>query len=125
LRLQITVDGKAYEVEVELLDEQDEVPEQKAPPAPPLPPAPPPAIAQSFPVSVNADPKVCRSPVMGLVIKVNVEPGQIVLAGELALVLEAMKMETNVMAPAAGTVKIVHVKQGEPVKLNQPLFELE
>jgi biotin carboxyl carrier protein len=62
---------------------------------------------------------------MGLVIKVNVRPGQAVEAGELVLVLEAMKMETNVTAPRAATVKSVHVAPGDPAKLNQVLLELE
>ena len=66
-----------------------------------------------------------RSPVMGLVIKVNVEPGQAVEAGALMLVLEAMKMETKVTAPRAATVKSVHVKPGDPVKVNQLLVEFE
>jgi methylmalonyl-CoA carboxyltransferase small subunit len=46
-------------------------------------------------------------------------------AGELVLVLEAMKMETNVTAPHAAIVKSVHVAAGDPVKLNQVLLELE
>jgi biotin carboxyl carrier protein len=41
------------------------------------------------------------------------------------LVLEAMKMETNVTAPSAGTVKAVHVKAGDSVKINQVLVEFE
>jgi methylmalonyl-CoA carboxyltransferase 1.3S subunit len=129
LKLQITVDGKTYEVDVEMLEEEEASPEPRAPLAPPPPSLPPPqpqpAIAQNYPVPAGADPKVCRSPVMGLAIKVNVVPGQAVEAGDLVLVLEAMKMETNVMAPAAGTVKAVYVKPGESVKLNQPLLEFE
>ena len=46
-------------------------------------------------------------------------------AGELMLVLEAMKMETNVTAPHAGIVKTVSVKPGDPVKVNQFLLEME
>jgi methylmalonyl-CoA carboxyltransferase small subunit len=130
LKLQITVDGRTYEVEVDLLEEEEGSAEPRATysapaPSPPPPLPPQPAIAQSNPAPATTDAKVCRSPVMGLVIKVNVEPGQTVEAGELVLVLEAMKMETNVMAPEAGTVKAVLVKPGEPVKLNQPLLEFE
>ncbi len=73
----------------------------------------------------DAEEKLCTSPVMGLVIKVNVEPGQVVEAGALLLVLEAMKMETKVTAPRAATVKSVHVKPGDPVKVNQLLVEFE
>jgi len=62
---------------------------------------------------------------MGLVIKVNVQPGQTVAENELMMVLEAMKMETNVTAPHAGTVKAVHVKPGDSVKVEQLLIEFE
>ena len=124
MKLQITVDGRVYEVEVELVEEEEAPQEPRAPLAPP-PPPPPAVLTQSYPVPVEADPKVCRSPVMGLAIKVNVEPGQTVEAGELMLVLEAMKMETNITAPGAATIKSVHVKQGDSVKLNQPLVEFE
>lgn len=125
MKLQITVDGRSYQVDVELLQEEEAPPETRAPLPPPTPPPPPIAFAQSYPVPASADPKVCRSPVMGLVIKVNIEPGQAVEAGDLMLVLEAMKMETNMTAPAAGTVKTVNVQPGDPVKLNQPLMEFE
>jgi methylmalonyl-CoA carboxyltransferase small subunit len=57
------------------------------------------------------------------VIRVNVEAGQAVEANQLVMVLEAMKMETNVMAPCAGTVKSVHVTAGNPVKVGQILVE--
>ena len=62
---------------------------------------------------------------MGVAIKVNATPGQPVQAGEALIVLEAMKMETIIAAPRAGIVKSVHVAQGNPVKQNQILAELE
>jgi biotin carboxyl carrier protein len=52
-------------------------------------------------------------------------PGQELKAGDLILVLEAMKMETSITAHHAGKVKSVNVKASEPVKLNQVLVELE
>jgi methylmalonyl-CoA carboxyltransferase 1.3S subunit len=124
LKLQVTIDGKAYEVEVEILEED----------ANPSPPASVPhhpvhatssTHAQSYEGAWEASGKVCRSPVTGLVIKVNVKPGQTVAAGELMLVLEAMKMETNITAPHAATVKTVHVTPGDSVKMNQVLVECE
>ena len=69
--------------------------------------------------------KVCRSPVTGIVIKVNVEPGQAVQANDPLMVLEAMKMETNVTAQAAGKVKSVRVAQGDSVKVGQVVVEFE
>jgi methylmalonyl-CoA carboxyltransferase small subunit len=69
--------------------------------------------------------KICRSPVTGLVIKVNVEPGQTVAQNDLLMVLEAMKMETQVTAMHAGTVKSVNVVAGNSVKVHQTLIEFE
>jgi methylmalonyl-CoA carboxyltransferase small subunit len=56
---------------------------------------------------------------------VNVAPGQAVQANDLLLVLEAMKMETNITAHSAGTVKQVRVTPGDPVKVNQVVVEFE
>ncbi len=124
MKLQITIDGKTYEVDVELVEEDapDEVAQT---PQPLAPPEPPPARIHAANGDANADPKICRSPVNGLVIKVNVQPGQAVAADELVMVLEAMKMESNVTAPEAGTVKSVHVTPGDSVKTNQVLVEFE
>ena len=119
MKLQITIDGRAYAVEVELLeDEESQEPSSQVSPS-----RSPYQATRS--AAGSADGKVCQSPVMGLTIRVNVEPGQAVEAGALMLVLEAMKMETNVTAPSAGTVKAVHVKAGDSVKINQVLVEFE
>ena len=124
MKLQITIDGKAYAVDVEVLEDEAA---QQAPENSPhhATHAAAGGHAQNPGGAWDAEIKVCHSPVMGLVIKVNVEPGQAVEAGALMLVLEAMKMETNVTAPRTGTVKVVHVKPGDPVKLNQALVEFE
>jgi methylmalonyl-CoA carboxyltransferase small subunit len=60
-----------------------------------------------------------------LVIKVNIEPGQEVMANDLIMVLEAMKMEANVTAPCTGKVKSVSVAPGDSVKVNQIIVEIE
>ncbi len=123
LKLQITIDGRAYAVDVEVL-EDEESPQTPSYPRRTTRRTRRPAVARAeLGGAWDADGKVCRSPVMGLVIKVNVKPGQTVEAGELILVLEAMKMETNVTAPRAGTVKSVHVKPGDSVQVNQVLVE--
>ena len=91
---------------------------------------------QSAPVpSLKAEPevsegnvneaKVCRSPVAGVVIKVNSQAGQDLKPNDLMMVLEAMKMETNVTAPVAGKVKSIKVSAGDAVKMNQVLVEFE
>jgi methylmalonyl-CoA carboxyltransferase small subunit len=130
LKLQISIDGKTYEAEVEVL-EDDAMPRQMnygtTQPAP-VAAKPAPAAAQSqAPATEEAadEKKVCRSPVTGIVIKVNVEPGQVVEANDPIMVLEAMKMETNVTAHAAGKVKTVRVAKGDSVKVNQVVVEFE
>ena len=120
MRLQITIDGKTYEVEVEAL-EDDETPSPGDTPHHSHVATRP----HSYGGAWDSEGKVCRSPVTGLVIKVNVQPGQRVKEDELVLVLEAMKMETNVTAPHAGTVKSLHVAPGDAVKVNQILLECE
>jgi len=124
LKLQITIDGKAYAVDVEIVEDEESASEPGF-----VPRRAAHASGGSHPQSYggawDSEEKVCRSPLMGLVIKVSVTPGQAVEANELILVLEAMKMETNVTAPHAGTVKGVNVAPGDSVKLNQVLLELE
>ncbi len=55
----------------------------------------------------------------------NVEPGQMIQSNDLIMVLEAMKMETNVTACGAGKVKSVRAAQGDSVKVNQVVVEFE
>ena len=69
--------------------------------------------------------KQYRIPVNGLVIKLSVEPGQQVQPNEVIVVLEAMKMETNITAHHAGRVKCVNIAPGVPVKFHQVLFEMQ
>jgi methylmalonyl-CoA carboxyltransferase small subunit len=123
LKLQITIDGKVYEVGVELVEDDEELPQPRYEPATLVPPAVRTYVRAA--ATDTGDTTVCRSPVTGLVIRVNVEPGQPVNAGELILVLEAMKMETNVVAPRAATIKSVLVAPGDPVKASQVLVEFD
>ena len=131
MKLQISIDGKTYETEVEVL-EDDAMPRQPSyGPYQPLHATVQPSQVASAQTplteareSVSED-KLCRSPVTGVVIKVNVAPGQKIQANDLIMVLEAMKMETTVTAPNAGTVKNVRVAEGGSVKLNQVVVEFE
>ena len=123
MKLQITIDGKAYEVDVEVLEDDDDVAASNYATRPVAHATDP--HAQGHMEAWDSEGKICRSPVMGLVIKVNVAPGQAVEAGEPMLVLEAMKMETILAAPRAGVVQSVHIKPGDPVKVNQLLLEME
>lgn len=61
------------------------------------------------------------APLPGNIVEVKVTPGQTVAAGDVLLVIEAMKMENEVVATAAGVVKEVLVQKGETVAVRQPL----
>jgi methylmalonyl-CoA carboxyltransferase 1.3S subunit len=132
LKLQIGIDGRSYEVEVEVTEDDTApkphyIPAQAAPTV--LTAAPAAAGAHAPKAAVDEgtvdEGKVCRSPIAGMVTRVNVQPGQQIQPNDLLLVLEAMKMETNVVSPVAGKVKTVKVAQSDGVQLNQVLVEFE
>ena len=128
MKLRITIDGKAYEAEVEILDSGESAPEYPAyPPVAPtfVPAALPPVTNGGHGRSAVGNGKDCRSPVTGMVVKVNVEPGQVVEANEVVAVLESMKMEMQIAAMEPGVVKTVLVTQGSSVKADQVMVEFE
>ena len=125
MKLRITIDGKTYEADVEILE--------SAPEYPPYPPAQQTFVPATLPeaqisaqsAEMGENEKDCRSPVTGMVIKVNVERGQSVEVNEVVIVLESMKMEMQVTAPCGGVVKDVLVSPGTAVKANQLMVEFE
>jgi len=84
--------------------------------------APVAAAADSKPVNEE---KVCRSPVSGIVVRVAAQVGQSLQTGDILLVLEAMKMETNITAPSAGKIAAISVNQGDSVQAGQVVVEFE
>jgi methylmalonyl-CoA carboxyltransferase small subunit len=117
MRLAISVDGRTYEVDVEVSEPE---PVRPVPPfprgqvqVPATPPAVPPAAGE------------CRSPVSGVVTQVVARPGQSMQVGDVLLVLEAMKMETKITSPETATVARVNVATGDAVRAGQVLVELE
>jgi pyruvate carboxylase subunit B len=68
---------------------------------------------------------VLKAPMPGLVVRVQVQPGEKVAAGDSLVVLEAMKMENELKAGASGVVKSVRVAPGEAVEKGQVLVEFE
>ena len=129
MKLNITVDGKTYEVDVEAVE--PDAPAQQLmrglPPSPakvrvPAAPAPTPAGSDNKPVNEE---KVLRSPVSGIVIKVAAQVGQSLQTGDVLLVLEAMKMETNITAPGPGKITAIPVNAGDSVQSGQVVVEFE
>ena len=124
-KLRVTVDGKAYDVLVEILDDGEAPSRPSAHPAhvePAHVSAPPTAAASRTPAS--AAPGDVPSPLAGKVVSIDVQPGQKVEAGAQLLTLEAMKMNTYVFAPAAGTVQEILAAPGDAVAEGQVLVKM-
>ena len=127
MKYKVTLNGRTYEVEVEhgkaiLLDEYEAIapaPVAAAPAAAPVAAAAP-AAAPAAPVVTGAGEAV-NAPMPGNILKVNVQNGQAVKAGQVLVVLEAMKMENEIMAPKDGTVTQVLVSKGSTVDTGAPL----
>ena len=106
-KLNVTVDGRSYVVEIEPLDSPDT--------ASPAPAAPVETAALSGGATVE-------SPLAGKVVEVQVSVGQAVQEGDTLLVLEAMKMNTLVSATASGSVASIQVGPGDMVEEGQALL---
>lgn len=129
MKYKITLKGRTYEVEVEagqamLLDEYEAY--APAPAAAPAAPAAAPAAAApaaAAPAITGAGEPV-TAPMPGNILKVNVNTGDKVKAGTVLVILEAMKMENEIMAPKDGTVTQVVVSKGSVVETGAPLVVL-
>ena len=128
MKYKITLNGRTYEVEVEagkamLLDEYEAI----APSAPAAAPVAAPAAAAAAAPAAPAAPAVTgagdavKAPMPGTILKVNVQNGQAVKEGDVLVVLEAMKMENEILAPKNGTITQVLVSKGSTVDTGAPM----
>lgn len=127
MKYKITLKGRTYEVEVErgeamILDEYEAL----APSAPAVPvPAPaaavPAAAAPAAPAAAVSG-TVVSAPLPGSILAVQVKEGDAVKAGQVLVLIEAMKMENEVVAPADGVVKQIAVTKGGAVATGDTLL---
>ena len=139
-----TLNGKKYEVEIERVDEYRPLdrgeqasapapilaaaPAPKAAPAPAAAPAPKaapaPASAPAPAAPAAAGGQTVEAPMPGKILDIKVKVGDAVGYGQCVIVMEAMKMETEIVAPAAGTVASINVSTGDSVETGAVLVTL-
>lgn len=113
----VSVNGHVYEIGVEFLNETS------LPPAPKKKESPPSAPAEA-PKAVPTGSGAVVSPLPGKIVELCVGEGENVKKGQTVLILEAMKMENEVVAPQAGIVKKLFVEEGDAVGAGEALFEI-
>lgn len=131
-KLRVTVDGKTYEVTVEILEDTTLLAPVAAPAAVSAPVASAPAAPEAAPAPVAPAPAApspagagaVASPLAGKIVSIDVKVGDAVAEGAQLVTLEAMKMNTYVYAPRAGKVAAVHAAPGDAVEEGGPLVTL-
>ena len=138
-----TLNGKKYEIEIERVDAYKPldrgvtvsapapiIASAPAPAAAPAPVAPAPAAAPApapapvAPAAPTAGGQVVEAPMPGKILDIKVKAGDAVGYGQVVIIMEAMKMETEIVAPGAGTVASVNVNVGDTVETGATLVTL-
>ena len=127
-KFMITVNGKSYEVCAEEIKDGAAMPVMpvapiSAPVAAPAAPAAAPAAPKAAPAPAGAE--VVSAPMPGTILQVKVSAGQAVKEGDILFILEAMKMENEILAPKSGTVATVSATKGASVKAGDALCAIQ
>ena len=124
----ININGKSYDVEVtEATENQAGKPvEVKAPAAPAVsaPAVPKTPVKSEQSQTAPAGTVKITAPMPGTILKVNVEQGQSIKKGQVLLILEAMKMENEIVAPGDGTIASINVSKGSKVNAGDIMVSL-
>ncbi len=129
-RYNVHINGKSYEVAIEELGDGP-----SRPTAAPAPSTATPATLQPVKTAVAPAPPATpseggtsadtiASPMPGTILQVAIAPGDLVKKGDTLLILEAMKMENEILAPRDGSIKEVHVAQGASVNAGDQLLTM-
>ena len=132
-KLRITVDGKIYDVEVEVIQDDDSqilpsyyhqsIPQFGGPVQQPKPNVPTPVAPKKTAGKVpSSDNNTLTSPINGVVLEIPVKIGQNVKENDTVLILEAMKMKTNISSPFSGTIDTIEVNQGDTIEAGDVLI---
>ena len=110
-KFHITVNGTAYEVEVEEIGASAVA-------------APAAAAPSAAPVAAPTGATAITCPMPGTIMDIKVGSGDVVAEGQVLVVFEAMKMENEIVAPCAGTIAAIHVNKGDSVDTGAVLISL-
>ena len=129
MKYKVTLNNRTYEVEVEqgeamLIDEYEAYAPAPVVVSAPAAPAAVSAVSAPTPAPAAASlaaGEVVKSPMPGNILKINVAQGQAVKEGDVLIVLEAMKMENEIVAPRTGSVAQIAVSKGQVVETGSPL----
>jgi biotin carboxyl carrier protein len=135
-KLLVKVNGIKYEVDVEVLEDDEQSLVQSG-----LYPLPTRStdISRSgiktskvfsgkktaAPQSIDKNQKFLNSPINGIILEIPIKTGQTIAEGDVIFVLESMKMKTNISAPFAGTIKTIEVKINDTIEAGQLLLTFE
>jgi biotin carboxyl carrier protein len=109
-KYKVIANGVEYEVLIELVSDSEE--------------APKPATAEAKPEAAAGGSTRVKAPLAGTVTAVNVKAGDAVKKGQTLMILEAMKMENEILAPCDGSVKSLPVSAGRQVEAGEPLCDI-
>ena len=120
-KYEVEVNGETFIVSLKEISNEEAKQKLAAAPAPNAP------VEEKKPTQDPAptgDGEVVPAPMAGIVLSVNKNVGDAVKKGDVLVILEAMKMENEILAPADGVVKAIHVSSNESVESNQPLLTI-
>lgn len=118
-KYEVEVNGETFIVSLKEISNEEATQKLAAAPAPN-----PPVEEKKPDPAPTGDGEVVPAPMAGIVLSVNKNIGDAVKKGDVLVILEAMKMENEILAPCDGVVKAIHVSSNESVESNQPLLTI-
>lgn len=120
-KYEVEVNGETFIVSLKEISNEEATQKLAADPAPNTPVEEKKSTQAPAP---TGDGEVVPAPMAGIVLSVNKNIGDAVKKGDVLVILEAMKMENEILAPCDGVVKAIHVSSNESVESNQPLLTI-
>ena len=118
-KYEVEVNGETFIVSLKEISNEEATQKLAAVPAPNAP-----MVEKKAAPAPTGDGEGVPAPMAGIVLSVNKNVGDAVEKGDILVILEAMKMENEILAPCDGVVKAIHVSSNESVESNQPLLTI-